>query len=91
MNYRATARNGRVSIKVLTTDPTRISNKVNADTAEFIAGEVQKLAPQVERFYELKAQWATDDSVAEKMMEVRNEIINETHDIETAATRIQNG
>ena len=91
MNYRATARNGRVSIRVLTKDPTRISNKVTPETAGFIAGEVEKLAPKVTRYWELKAEWATDDSVAETMQNLWSEIQSETADIEQAATKIQNG
>ena len=90
MNYIVTTKNERISIRTLQKS-TRISDEVAPGTAEFIAVEVEKMAPKIAQYRELKARWATDDSVAEKMMEVRNEIINETHDIETAATRIQNG
>ena len=90
MNYIVTARNGRISIRTLQKS-TRISDKVTPETAEFITGEVEKIAPKIAQYRELKAQWATDDSVAEKMMEVWSEIQSKTADIEQAATRIQNG
>ena len=88
MKIKADRIHGKISIDVLT-DEERVL-RVTPEAEQFVRAEVAKIAPQIERYYSLKAEGgAGNEQAGEQMYNLRYEIIETVCDIESAATEIQ--